>query len=603
MDNTESENFLTLNTLLYGSAKKYIWINDSNEIHEQARQLFGFLLKKKIYIDGFVTDAKALINLKMFHKKIVDINLLKEANAAIFYDFLGRPEKELIGKGHSARIMNFKIDGGKIIIWGAGLTGECVCNILNQNGIKAECFVDSNEELSGKLKQGIPIYSPDKLDEFAEDIIIIEALEKWRELDEVLRQKYKKRFHYSLKEEIRNQWSQVTCDIFGNEKIIFELNHFWKFSNCEGRKTYIYGTGNMEREFAEYLKLLDYNFAGFLVTEMDCEYIEDMADYVYIYVEELLYESDYYVWAFEKAKAEKLEELGLRYLEDYFCDKVYFGKATGRKDILDVNLGNNYIAGSKYPGIVVYGEARKEDYRIAILGASTTDGAIYSFQSWPEILYQELKDNNITIYNGGVSGYTSGQELIKLIRDMIPLRPDMIIVYDGHNDTAADVQYPFAFSYAKKIYDYAGEHLEDVGGEESHALVCCGAVVQENLFDNWVSNIRSMHAIAKDREISFYSFCMPVLFSKRGKTEKEKNMLISAHLGAVRRQTEMSFRNFMNKMQNKPEYMYDLSFIFDEQRDVYIDTCHVWEKGNRIIAEEIKKIILPALNNSRVSSC
>lgn len=603
MNNTESEEFLTLNTLLYGSSKKYIWVNDTNEIHEQARQLFGYLLKKKIYIDGFATDAGTLNGLKMFHKKIIDVDLLKEGSAEIFYDSWGRADEGLAGKGQPVRIVNPRVSEGTIVIWGAGITGDHVYRILHHNGIRAACFVDSNEELAGKLKQGIPVYTPDQLDEFAQDIIVIEALEKWRQLDETIQEKYKKRFHYSLKEEIRNQWSQITCNISGEEKIIFELNNFWRFSNCVNRKIYIYGVGKIEREFAEYLRLLDYDFAGFLVTGTDYQYTEDMGKFTCLYAEEILYEDNYYVWTFEREKAGKLEELGLRYLEDYICDKVYFSMATGRTDILDVNLGNSYIVHGKYPGFVVYGEDRENDYKIAVLGSSTVDGTIYSFRSWPEILYQELNGNHITVYNGGVSGYTSGQELIKLIRDILPLHPDMVIVYDGQNDTAADVEYPFAFNYAKKIYDYAGGHLGDAAGVGSHAMVCSGAVAQKDLFDNWISNIRSMRAIAQDRKISFYSFCMPVLYSKREKTEKEKNMLVSAHLGAVKRQMETSFRNFMDMMRDKPEYMYDLSHVFDGQEDVYMDTCHVWEKGNRIIAGEIKKIILPQLDHSQIYDC
>ena len=42
-------------------------------------------------------------------------------------------------------------------------------------------------------------------------------------------------------------------------------------------------------------------------------------------------------------------------------------------------------------------------------------------------------------------------------------------------------------------------------------------------------------------------------------------------------------------------YMHDLSYIFDNEKDIYMDHCHVLEKGNQIIAREIIKIILPEL--------
>lgn len=38
-------------------------------------------------------------------------------------------------------------------------------------------------------------------------------------------------------------------------------------------------------------------------------------------------------------------------------------------------------------------------------------------------------------------------------------------------------------------------------------------------------------------------------------------------------------------------YLFDLSHIFDNIYDVYMDTCHVYENGNQIIASEIYKRI------------
>lgn len=53
-----------------------------------------------------------------------------------------------------------------------------------------------------------------------------------------------------------------------------------------------------------------------------------------------------------------------------------------------------------------------------------------------------------------------------------------------------------------------------------------------------------------------------------------------------------------------PDYMYDLSHIFDGCEDVYMDYVHVWESGNRIIAKEIGSIIRPVLENEeKINIC
>lgn len=72
---------------------------------------------------------------------------------------------------------------------------------------------------------------------------------------------------------------------------------------------------------------------------------------------------------------------------------------------------------------------------IVILGGSTTDALMYE-SSWPEELAKLLREHsaNILVANGGVGGYSSSQELLKLLRDVLPLRPKLVISYNGIND-------------------------------------------------------------------------------------------------------------------------------------------------------------------------
>ena len=45
----------------------------------------------------------------------------------------------------------------KIVIWGAGKTGLLLQEILQQQGIKAQAFLDVSPNLIGKTKRGIPV--------------------------------------------------------------------------------------------------------------------------------------------------------------------------------------------------------------------------------------------------------------------------------------------------------------------------------------------------------------------------------------------------------------------------------------------------------------
>ena len=90
-----------------------------------------------------------------------------------------------------------------------------------------------------------------------------------------------------------------------------------------------------------------------------------------------------------------------------------------------------------YPGFYVLGTREPDNFKIAILGGSTSDSDLYWYRSWPEIFYEKYCRENISIFNGAMAGYNSAQELIKLMRDVVHLKPNLLIVLNGINDIAS----------------------------------------------------------------------------------------------------------------------------------------------------------------------
>ena len=536
----------------------------------------------------------------MYNKKIYDINMLDRENSVVFYDScIGGFNAGFLESVHNARVLNPEITQENVVIWGSGITGKRVFEILSEQGIKIECFIDSNRDLEGTYKCGLPVYTPEYIEKLPRKLTIIEAMEKWEEIDLFLRGRYENRFYFSFVEN-----NEKEPNIGHYIKNMFNLKTwFGDFAFFIGKRIYVYGMGNVESQLPKYLKLLDICFGGFLIDESDDMEGNDIHGiYDVKYVEEVLNEKNYFVWVYDKKRVRRLDELGLIGHKNYICFQGGNYETANRKQIMDVNLGNNYLADSKYPGITVYGDDKEEDFRIAVLGNSTTDGKLFSFKSWPELMYDELHNKgleHITIYNGGVVAYVSGQELLKLIRDVIPLKPDMIIVYDGFCDMLWRSPNLLINGYLKKILEFANENMEndEVDGlfYEKNGSVYYGIETNQDMFEKWLSNMRTMHAIASDRNIRFYSFCQPILSSKKGKTENEKNMLLSVESLVINHLINESFRKRINRMPALPVYIQDLSHIFDDEKDVYMDYCHVWEKGNQIIAREISRIILPEI--------
>lgn len=88
-----------------------------------------------------------------------------------------------------------------------------------------------------------------------------------------------------------------------------------------------------------------------------------------------------------------------------------------------------------------------DSYRIVAIGGSTTysSGVDDYEKSYPSLLEQYLHESGfdaVEVINAGASGYTSHQNFINLQFRVLPLEPDLVIVYQGFNDIQARFVYP-----------------------------------------------------------------------------------------------------------------------------------------------------------------
>jgi lysophospholipase L1-like esterase len=79
-------------------------------------------------------------------------------------------------------------------------------------------------------------------------------------------------------------------------------------------------------------------------------------------------------------------------------------------------------------------------YRIVVLGESTTFGMTIQpdDKPWPELLEELIRERiksarRVEVINGGVPAYTIVGNIHRLPREILPLKPDMIISYHGAN--------------------------------------------------------------------------------------------------------------------------------------------------------------------------
>ena len=95
--------------------------------------------------------------------------------------------------------------------------------------------------------------------------------------------------------------------------------------------------------------------------------------------------------------------------------------------------------------------------RIGFIGASTTYCAEVSSDKkvWADIVVTELKSHfpaiSIDYINGGVSGYTTQTSLVNLEKRVMPLNPDVVVIYHATNDLSQETRNLAEIAGLKKI--------------------------------------------------------------------------------------------------------------------------------------------------------
>lgn len=146
-------------------------------------------------------------------------------------------------------------------------------------------------------------------------------------------------------------------------------------------------------------------------------------------------------WAFKKYAS--LSQLTARSGRPLFEAHRYLGFIPTVNFVAGANQHNSL--GFRGPEIAI----PKPDgvFRIVCIGASTTYGAgVEDYkQAYPYQLREALRTrghDQVEVVNAGVFSYTSLEELINLEQRVLPLQPDLIIIYEGVNEALTRLVWP-----------------------------------------------------------------------------------------------------------------------------------------------------------------
>lgn len=471
-------------------------------------------------------------------------------------------------------LMNGKIN----IIYGAGTEGSLLLEDFISLGIYIDGFCDADIKKQEICVLNKKVISPDQLAKIKGQCNVIISPKDNLVIEEII--DMLKRIgidNYLLKRDIKKSIKPFYFDRRSIYEIILE---------SKKKKIVVYGTNIQAEEIAYILNFIDVNVEYFVDDIEDVlQWNEKEVRPVY----DLVYEENVLVLVTDKKREKEqiLEQLGLEWESGY---KRYFEYSYVKQKvtyILDPNLGYESLYRQNV-GFDRFGQG-DEELTIVTLGGSTTDARLFPFLSWSEILYNMLCEAGISaqILCGGCGGYKSSQELIKLIRDVLPMKPDIVIEYGGGNDISfidEEEKYPFIHPYQMTLAEKAGALIEITNKFKRSNKIHLGHVSGNTPAQQYMDNIKTMNAICETHGIHFHGFLQPCLGSKADYSLDEMELIINEFPGWKAEKE----KRFYDSIDTKGlSYITDCRYLFDNMEKIYIDGIHVTESGNKIIAQKI----------------
>ena len=482
---------------------------------------------------------------------------------------------------------------GKNVLWGAGKNAIPVILALAMLEIHIDVICDSDVKRQGLRICNKMVVAPESFLHNESNCNVIISVDNKRYLPDILNSLAKSKAKNYVK------W----CDIEGAKTAMLHLRLerldkdtqliYKLIRDSYSKKIIIYGGRNAVK-LQQLLKMLDVE-VDYLVDDIEDEYdcMCEGGGYMIKPLYNLLYEKEgsfkVVVTSDREKNSNTLDKMDLQKGIDY--DLVSQYDYTQRCSYtLDPNCGYNllYPGDKKIPGFVPIGERDEAGTTIVLLGGSTTDGRLYAFGTWGDFLGEKLKKSGykVNILNGACSGYQSSQELIKMIRDVLPIRPDIIIDYTGFNDALmySYNQYSFIHQYQKDVYNQISGQLQPSWWwpDANIEKFTLGVPDERPGWVRFTDNIKIMESICRSFGIIYQSFFQPCLAVKE-KSVQEKEFRI--HGGYSEEFYERIELFYEEVKQIEIEHMEDITWLFDDEQDVYLDICHVNKRGNEMIAQ------------------
>lgn len=563
--------------------KIYIWDISKDSITE-----FTKLAIRQIDVRGFVTNDKTYIGEQYMNRPIVGIQTILEDEDAVII-LSGKCDRSRIpgAVNQKAFLLSelLQVDEclrkKKVYIYGAGVGGKDIYAKLKDSNIRIEAFCVTHN-CSENTVEGEKIYQINEVPKLDSNVFIISVLHEDVMLDIV--------------DVLDGYNTDIYVRDFLDDNLIFSTSLFQSIHKAwqEKRKVYIYTKkrGGYCDLIKKTLEIYGVSVAGYVYQEA-----KENLDIRNVY--ELAYEdiSDIYVLVNDLDILERKDQIEVYELLEGIGLAMDSFSYAGFHQITTTDWRKKYpimpdplMAWSMVyddidlPGIHVIGNRNKDDIRILILGGSISTDGILRPTSWVRKLYEKLNSRGIavTIYDCAGGDEEVLQELLRLIRDGIHLKPHYVISMSGGNNE---------INRSRKVENKVNlKHtLEWYQILAPKAPYVCGLPVKETAFAYWYRIQKIIAAVAELQGSKYYCFLQPMKAGKDKLSVFERSLHFS---GDIDNETA-TFR----AESRQDDFYINLLSLFDDKEGMYIDNGHFSEAGNEILAQIVYEVLLGELTD------
>ena len=288
------------------------------------------------------------------------------------------------------------------------------------------------------------------------------------------------------------------------------------------------------------------------------------------------------------------------------------------------NQHNEYVNINSFGfrGVEISKEKPENVYRIIMLGGSTLFGygASSDETTIPGFLQKKFEttdsDFKVEVINAGSSGAYSKTETLYVKHKLLDFDPDLIIVYDGWNDSRIPYtshigerglagQLYDSVNYLQSIFTYyktpivireIGRDL--ISAEEDTIATRIDANLDKKVI-LWKERWNESCLLAQKNDIKTLITIQPMLGTGDRivtKSEKSTSGLLQNDFMQLPLYQLQKFVDVLPELTNCTNTA-DLTHVFDGHNEpIFLDLGHVGEQGSMLISEKIYELVLPIIN-------